>query len=230
MSLLSVAFNTTKYGLFTAKKSNVKLGFGTTIDNKVILEGANRIGKLSSIRNVRLGFASYIGCNSFICDATIGKFSSIGDRVSFIVGKHPVDLFISTHPSFYSIRQQSGIVFTENNIYDEYDFQYGNYAFQIGHDVWIGSDVKIIQDVKVGNGAIIAAGSVVTKDVQDYEIVAGVPAKHVKYRFSENERDILNRVEWWNFDFDRLKEINHLMISPTDFFTEYALYEIGDNQ
>jgi len=76
----------------------------------------------------------------------------------------------------------------------------------IGHNVWIGTKVIILSGVKVGNGAVIGAGSVVTKDVEPYEIVGGNPAKHIKYRFPV---DVCNRLEekkWWGWSKEKMKE------------------------
>lgn len=68
----------------------------------------------------------------------------------------------------------------------------------IGNDVWIGNNAVILPGVNIDNGAIIAAGAVVTKDVSPYEIVGGVPAKHLKFRFDENIRSELNKIDWYN--------------------------------
>lgn len=72
------------------------------------------------------------------------------------------------------------------------------YFCEIGNDVWIGSDVIILQGVKIGNGAIVASGAVVTKDVPDFAIVGGVPAKIIRYRFTKDEINFLNQLQWWN--------------------------------
>ena len=80
----------------------------------------------------------------------------------------------------------------------------------IGNDVWIGHNAIIVGEVNVGNGAIIAAGSVVTKDIPPFSIVAGVPAKVIKKRFSN---DIINEIEflkWWDFSKEELIQIKNL--------------------
>lgn len=81
---------------------------------------------------------------------------------------------------------------------------------KIGNDVWIGYGVTIVNNVTVGDGAVIAAGSVVTKDVPPYAIVGGVPAKTIRYRFDEEVCKILLELEWWNFPEDILKVNIHL--------------------
>ena len=77
---------------------------------------------------------------------------------------------------------------------------------EIGNDVWIGERVMVMGGVKIGNGAVVGAGAIVTKDVPPYAIVAGVPAKVIRYRFSAEVIDELERIEWWNVNDKLLKE------------------------
>ena len=89
---------------------------------------------------------------------------------------------------------------------------------EIGHDVWIGTNVTILPSVKIGNGAIIAAGAVVTKDIPDYAIVGGVPAKVLKYRFSDDEIKRLNQSKWWEWPDEKIKRHINKFSAPEDFF------------
>ena len=106
------------------------------------------------------------------------------------IGKHPTDL-ASTHPAFYSTGKAFK-TFADRNYFEEYE------NISIGHDVWIGSRTIIMGGVKIGNGAIVAAGAVVTKDVEPYSIVGGIPARHIKYRIQKDKIDLLEKTEWWN--------------------------------
>jgi acetyltransferase-like isoleucine patch superfamily enzyme len=140
-----------------------------------------------------------LGKNCLIQNASIGKFCSIANDVCIGLGKHPLDYF-STSPLFY--RKQN--TFKINLI--EKDFQFEEYLpVSIGNDVWIGSRSLILDGVSIGNGSVIAANSVVTKDVAPYSVIGGVPAKHIKYRFSENQIDELNNGKWWDMDLNKIK-------------------------
>ncbi len=91
----------------------------------------------------------------------------------------------------------------------------------IGNDVWIGAYAVILPGVTIGDGAVIGAGAVVTKDVADYSVVGGVPAKHIKYRFSEDIIRELKRIEWWNWDREKIEENIELFYFPEKFVEHY---------
>lgn len=89
-----------------------------------------------------------------------------------------------------------------------------NEPVTIGNDVWIGGYVSILPGVKIGDGAIIAAGAVVTKDVEPYAIVGGVPAKRIRYRFDEETRELLLATKWWNWSHEKIEEHIELFYEP----------------
>jgi len=144
-------------------------------------------------------------------NCNIGKFCSIAQDVSIGLGKHPLNDFVSTHPSFYSVHKQCGFSFSDTQYFDEM----GNVT--IGNDVWIGANSIILDDVIIGNGAVIAANSVVTKDVRAYAIVGGTPAKIIKYRFSEEDIVFLEKFKWWDKDHSWLQENFKLMHNISSF-------------
>jgi len=142
--------------------------------------------------NVVIGEFTYIN-NAKIHNATIGKFCSIANGVNIGIGIHPTNEFISTHPAFFSKNNSGALVsFTNENLYTEFKH------ITIGNDVWIGLNAILLDGIKIGDGAIIAAGAVVTKDVEPYSIVGGIPAKHIKYRFTKERRETLLSFQWWN--------------------------------
>lgn len=166
-------------------------------------EGYNRICRSSYVSRSYMGFGSYVGNNCNIVSTQIGKYSCIGPYVRTTSGVHPTD-YVSMHPAFYSLRGQAGFTYVKKQLFDErMDREYHTI---IGNDVWIGDSALLMEGVHIGNGAVVAAGAIVTKDVPPYAIVAGVPAKVIKYRFDENIRTELNRVEWWNKDEEWIKK------------------------
>lgn len=167
-------------------------------------EKYNTIGKNAIVNNVELGYASGISSDSIITDTKIGRFSTLAPRIKIIRGQHPTSKFVSIHPSFYSIKKQYGFTFVKEQKYEEFRFvdDSNKYSVVIGNDVWIGSDVTIMEGIKIGDGAIIAAGAVVTKNVPEYAIVAGVPARIIKYRFEEDDIKFLLKLRWWDKSID----------------------------
>ncbi len=141
---------------------------------------------------VSLGDFSYIADNTRISRAKIGKFCSIANDVKCGLGKHPSSGFVSTHPAFFSMQEQAGITFSDKDHFVEND------PITIGNDVWIGTSAIIMDGVTIADGAIIGAGAVVTKDVPPYAIVAGVPAKLIRYRFDQKVIDELLKIKWWD--------------------------------
>lgn len=174
------------------------------------LLGKNKIGRRTDIANSIIGCGSYIGNDSYLRRVKIGKYCSIGNDVHILYGTHPTDTFVSTHPAFYSTVQQAGFTWVA-----EEKFQERNYAIPeekisvtIGNDVWIAGHVQILEGVKIGDGAIVAAGAVVTEDVPAYAIVGGVPARIIRWRFDEEEREWLQKFQWWNKEETWIK--NHV--------------------
>lgn len=167
-----------------------KLGKNIILGKNVVCEGHNYIGEKTFIKDVSIGYGSYIGPNCFLSSTRIGRYCSISAELKIIRGNHPTKQFISTHPSFYSKENITDLKYIDNSKFDEYKYSLPDekIAVSIGHDVWIGWGVKILEGCTIGNGAVLAAGSVITKDIPPYAIVGGVPARLIKYRFEKRYR------------------------------------------
>ncbi len=200
---------------FKYKNKHFKIGYLSLLDN-IEVGNYNTIYEFVTLKNVQLNDFTYISKNSEIMNTKIGKFCSIGEQCKIGLGIHPTDL-VSSHPIFYSSRQQSQINFLNKNICEEYK------EITINNDVWIGSRAMIIDGVTINNGAIIAAGSIVTRDVPAYAIVAGIPAKIIRYRFSEEERIKLEKFKWWDKDIHWLKEHASEMLNINTFIKNQKL-------
>lgn len=152
------------------------------------------------VHKVDLDDFSYIAKNSNITNTTIGKFCSIGPNFNAGLGIHPTD-GISTSPMFYSTAKQNGVTLCNKNKIEE------SKPIKIGNDVFIGANVTVLDGVKIGNGAVIGAGAVVVSDIPAYAIAVGVPAKVVKYRFDKETITQLLELKWWEWDLEKLKEV-----------------------
>ena len=192
-----------------------RLRLGTSVRNRLIRElkvdlpervfvGSGRrfcIGRYSTIRcdlqvtdfDVTIGHNSY--SNSDLAHVTCGNFCSIGANVLFAPSQHPLDR-LTTHPETYlAVAWPHELAPIRRTPYE------GVWApVAIGHDVWIGSGAVVMGGVKIGTGAVVAANAVVTHDVPAYAVVAGVPARILRFRFDEATREELLKSEWWNFD------------------------------
>lgn len=125
----------------------------------------------------------------------IGSYSSIGPGVTILLGgEHHLD-WVTTYPFSLLLddaRSLPGYPHTKGDVV-------------IGSDVWIGHEALVLSGVTIGDGAVIAARSVVTKDVEPYSIVAGNPSRHVRFRFPESTIQSLLKIAWWNWPPEQVK-------------------------
>lgn len=154
------------------------------------------------LRNVQLGDYSYFAKNAQVANTTIGKFCSIGPNFCCGLGYHPTN-GISTHPKFYRGEFVEHIPVT------------------IGNDVFIGANVTVLDGVTIGNGAVIGAGSVVSKDIPPYAIAVGCPIEIKRYRLTEKQIEAMERIQWWNWDEEKLKNIKTMFNDIEAFIEKY---------
>lgn len=157
------------------------------------------IGDNCYLFKMSLGDYSYLSKDICVMNTTIGKFCSIAQGVIISGGNHPSKTFVSTSPVFFSPHKQCGVTFSDGTYFREMG------QSKIGNDVWIGANAILKDDITVGDGVIIGAGAIVTKDVAPYTIVAGNPAKFIRYRFEPEEIDFLLKFKWWEKEEEWLK-------------------------
>lgn len=184
----------------SSKEKNVKINRLAYIHNSTF-EGHNYIDRLCKIRNCHFGKYSYVGFESDFNQVEIGNYCSISSNVKIGLGKHPTHLF-SSSPVFYSNQNPFGLT----SAYLKFDDQPQRTI--IKNDVWIGANVVVKDGVTIGDGAVIATGAVVTKDVEPYTIVGGVPAQFMKKRFDDETIKKLQESQWWLKSHTELESVH----------------------
>lgn len=145
----------------------------------------------------------------------IGSFCSIATNVTvFLGGNHRTD-WISTFPFGHIHQDQLGPPVAGHPA------THGD--VRIGHDVWIAHGVTILSGVTVGDGAVLGATATVSRDVQPYEIVAGNPAQHVRFRFPEGIRALLLELRWWDLPLEVIRAVRDELCAPPDAVRLQAL-------
>jgi acetyltransferase-like isoleucine patch superfamily enzyme len=225
------------YSSFQEYKNDVnstgwlKVGTHLTFRDKILIEPYSAIYKSPYIGGKGTmpshGLCS-IGSQSYSHSALpekmiVGRYCSIGEGLKILDSNHPTE-FIST--SHFSWRPNSLIVqaVCQDKEIQNYSTAYfninGTKKFPIiKNDVWIGQNVTLSMGITIGNGAVIAANSMVTKSVPDFAIVGGNPAKIIKYKFTEYQRDELNKIKWWDYIFTDFKL--HDMDNIFDFIRQW---------
>lgn len=181
-----------------------------SVRSKTVLGKSTKIYSPFSVNNVVLGDYSYIARNSNISNTAIGKFCSIGPNFCCGLGLHPTN-GISTSPMFYSTGCQNGTTMCNENKCKEM------LHTTIGNDVFIGANVTVLDGVNIADGAVIGAGAVVVDDIPPYAIAVGVPAKVIKYRFSEEKVKKLLKRQWWNDQEDDLPKVEQHFWNVDEF-------------
>lgn len=181
---------------------NSRVSLFSIISDSVEIEKTTCIYRGVKAKKSRIGAYSYIAANTDIENAEIGKFCSIADHCRIGMSGHSLQC-ISTSPIFTESLNALQEKWVEQDVFCH---KSDDERVYVGNDVWIGSHVLIKGGVTIGNGAVIGAGAVVTKDVPPYAVVGGVPAKVIRYRFSEDIVKFLEELEWWNLPESELKK------------------------
>jgi virginiamycin A acetyltransferase len=183
---------------------NLRLApFSKIIDSRV--SGNLFLGLSSCINRCDLGRYVGIAYFSYVADTHSGNYCTFGSRVSLGAFSHPTDSLTVHEVGYRNTIDSYGETTLLSDCADYLESR--SARTEIGHDVWIGDNSVVIKGVKVGNGAIVAAGSVVTKDVLPYAIVGGNPAKVIRMRFAEDIVQEIQATGWWNLSMKELTGI-----------------------
>lgn len=189
----------------------IKKSYLPAIKNSNI-DKTSKICSASQLRNVDINKYSYVGPACSITDTEIGSFCSIAANSSIGGGSHPIN-WVSSSPVFTNGKNIMGENFSSHN-FNPYK------KTIIKNDVWIGTNCLIKSGVIIGNGSVIGMGSVVTKDIGDYEIWAGNPARFIRKRFTNEIIEQLLKSEWWLWSNEELRRKSINFNNIEKFITE----------
>lgn len=189
---------------------HVNFAAGVSVGPRCSFGREVRIYQNTLIAEASIGFASYVGGHCVLKNCTIGKYCSIGGHVQIGLGVHPTNL-ISSYPGFYSAKASGALKLGASEQIQE------SKHIVIGNDVWIGNNVIVLDGVTIGDGAIIGAGAVVTRDVEPYAVMVGVPAALVRHRFDEEMIGFLLEFRWWDRSPEFLRQNAELFRDPKRF-------------
>lgn len=200
------------YILNTPKINNnvVLTGYSRGIQN-VLFEGKNAVpDRCNFSGNISLGYATTLGYNNFLHgNISIGKYCQLGADIAIHTTNHPTN-YMTTYINKNLFNGELKKLKETNTVV-------------IGNDVWVGHNALIVGNVKIGNGAIIAAGAIVTKNVSPYTIVAGVPAKPIRKRFSDAIINEVEALKWWDMSEVELEKIKPMFFK--DFNNNTSIYK-----
>ena len=155
----------------------------------------------AKIKGSFIGAYTYISANTDVENAEIGKFCSVADHCRIGMGRHEMKC-LSTSPIFEQMVNATKFSWTDRKVNNN-----KTERTYVGNDVWIGSHAMILGGVRIGDGAVIGAGAVVTKDIPPYAIVGGVPARIIKYRFDQSTIDKLVNMKWWAYPDNKIRTL-----------------------
>lgn len=169
------------------------------------LSGNLFLGLCSCINRSDLGRYVGVAYFSYLADTCSGNYCTFGSRVSVGAFSHPTDSLTVHEVGYRNTTESYGetILTSDSQGY----LEARSVKTEIGNDVWVGDNSVIIKGVKIGNGAIVAAGSIVIKDVAPYSIVGGNPARIIRMRFSDDTIDKIQATKWWERSMKELEGI-----------------------
>ncbi|MDX1992840.1 MAG: acetyltransferase [bacterium] len=175
------------------------------------------IGPNCTLVESTFGDYSYTAGDADIIYTDIGKFCSIASHTRINPGNHPMERVTQHHMTYR--RKQYGFAETDDDTI--FDWR-RSHRCVIGHDIWLGHGVTVMPGVEIGIGAVVGSGAVVTKNVQPYEIVVGIPARPIRKRFSDDIIEKLLAIAWWDWDRARLEAHFHELNDVEAFIARHG--------
>lgn len=210
--VLEIAASEGRYLRTKARYPHTKFARGVNADNACSFEEGVVVHENTVLSHVRVGAYSYVANDSIVWHCKLGRFCSIGPEVRIGLGIHPARGVISTYPGFYSGGSSVPVKFHLDRSVIEHR------TVTVGNDVWIGARAMLLDGVSIGDGAVVAAGSIVTRDVAPYCVVAGSPARVVRTRFTEEQVRRLVAFAWWDRGLEFCTRHAALFATPEKFF------------
>lgn len=209
-----------KYWLLVRKFPNSKIYFGANMNKISTISDNTVLFSNVVLLNANVDKYTYIQSGSVVSSANIGKFCSIASNVTIGLAAHPTCM-VSTSPIFYDNTQPLPFFFTAQK-----EFENIMPTTYIESDVWVGQNVMIKSGITIGVGAIVGTGAVVTKNVEPYSIVGGIPAKHIKYRFEKDIREKLLTSKWWTLNEEKLTKLASYFAKPELFLEKLKEFDV----
>lgn len=158
------------------------------------------LGDRNVLENVQMDDFSYTGQDCILQNVVIGKFANIAAHVRIGPTDHPME-----RPTLHHITYRQRMYDLAEKNDEPFLAKRCSRIAYIGHDTWIGHGAIIMPEVRIGNGAVVGSGAVVTKDVDPYTIVVGVPARPIKRRFDPEIAAALEAIAWWDWEYETIK-------------------------
>jgi virginiamycin A acetyltransferase len=197
------------------------------IDKQARINSDAYISGSSIYGNVKIGQGDIVYQSHVEGDVEIGHYSTLWGPGIFVIGrKQGIEIgrfcsiakYVSIQEDYHNIDRITTYCLERNllGVTPGESAMVSNGKIVVGNDVWIGARAQILSGVRVGDGAVIGAGSIVTKDVPPYAVVGGNPAKIIKYRFDQKKIDELIELAWWNWSIEKIKENYQFLLSVSN--------------